>query len=394
MHKNYALFWSSDLLASLGQFTREIALYWYVYEITGSALALGILGFCEATPRLLLYPLVGVFVDRYDRLRLLILVQFSSTIPIFTLAAMYFAGILEFWHILVLEIVYAVLRSINPSASQSLLRDLVPADELLNAVALFSIGFNVARVMGPSLGGLLILWIGAGGCFLIHAVNLVISGLEMASIRLPKKSLGTAGGHFLRELGEGFRYIWHEPVILVSIAVAYVISVFVGTYQRFLPVVAKEILKVGPAGLGILMAAPGLGAIVSLSSLATMGERWKKETLLKVAATATPVFLFLFCMSGSFMLSAALLTLVGAGQAACRTIGRVILQMQVPYGLLGRIMSVFQMDQGMRSAGSIVIGTFATLFGVAFGLALTSTISLILTSIMFFRLLGSRRKDS
>jgi hypothetical protein len=114
--------------------------------------------------------------------------------------------------------------------------------------------------------------------------------------------------------------------------------------------------------------------------------------VLWVTATVTPVLVILFCLSGNFFLSVALLALVGAGQAACRTISRVILQIQVPYGLLGRVMSVFQMDTGMRSLGSIVIGTFATLFGAALGLALTSTVSLALTSALFFHLLGSVRR--
>jgi len=390
-HKNYALFWSSDVFASIGQLVREIALYWFVYELTGSAFALGILGLCEAAPRLLLYPFVGVFVDRYDRLRLLIIVQFAIAVPIFVLAALYFWGVLQFWHILVLESVYAVVRSVNPSATQSIIRELVPKEELLNAVALLSIGFNIARVVGPSLGGVLILWIGAGGCFLTHAVSLVISASAMLFIQLPRRVFASGGEKFLQEVKEGFRYIWREPVVLVSIGAAYIISVFVGNYQRFLPVFAKEVLAVGPEGLGVLAAAPGVGAVVSLSSLASAGEKWRRETLLWVTATVTPALVVLFCLSDNFLLSVALLSLVGAAQAACRTISRVILQIRVPYSLLGRVMSVFQMDTGLRSLGSVVLGTLATLMGAALGLALSSAVSLALTSALFFRLLGSPR---
>ncbi len=377
----------------MGHFIQEVALYWIAYEISGSALALGILGLCEASPRLVFGVLGGVLVDRYDRRRLLILIQFSSAIPIFVFVALYLTGVLEFWHILVLEIVSGVVRSANPSASQSLLRDLVPVDELLNAVALFTIGFNFARVIGPSVGGILILWIGVGGCFLLYGVSLVLSGLGMLFIRLSQKESDKREQNLLREVKEGFQYIWHAPVILGSIVAAYTLSVFVGTYQRFLPVFAKEVLNVGPKGLGILMAAPGLGAIVSLMFLATAGAKWKKVTLLWVTTTFTPLFLILFCWSRSLFLSVSLLALVGAGQIAFRTISRVIIQIEVPHGLLGRVMSVFVMDQGVRSVGSLVIGIFATLFGAALGLALTSVVSLTLTSLLFYRLLGSSRKD-
>lgn len=363
------------------------------YEMTGSALALGILSLCDATPRLVLGVLGGVLVDRYNRIRLLIFNQFISSVPIFVFVALHLAGVLEFWHILALQVVFGMIRSINPAASHSLLRDLVPADELMNAVSLYTMGFNFARVVGPSLGGVLILWIGVPGCFLVYGVALILSGLELLMIRLPRTDFEKKGEqNLLREAQEGFRYVWHAPVILSSIGAAYILSIFVTTYQRFLPVFAKEVLHVGPGGLGVLMAAPGLGAVVSLLFLAAAGEKWKKETLLLTTATLTPVFLIFFCLSRSFLLSLGILALVGGGQIAFRTISRVTIQMEVPRDLLGRVISVFNLDQGMRSIGSIVIGLFATLFGAALGLALTSALSLALTSALFYHFLGPRRR--
>ncbi|NIO10839.1 MAG: MFS transporter [Deltaproteobacteria bacterium] len=152
-------------------------------------------------------------------------------------------------------------------------------------------------------------------------------------------------------------------------------------------------MKVGPEGLGLLMAAQGMGGILSLSFLTPMVEKWKKETLILVAATSTPVFLILFSFSKSLPVSVALLTLVGATGVAYRTISRVIFQMQVPYEYLGRVMSVFQMDQGMRSIGSMAIGTFITVFGITLGLTLTSFVSLIFTTalfVVFFKSSGKR----
>ena len=379
----------------MGALIRDVALYWYVYEITGSPIALALLGLCDATPRLILAPLLAVFVDRYDRLRLLISVQFVTTIPILTQVFLYFFGVLEFWHILTLEIIHSAIRGINPSASQSLIRDLVPKGEITNAVALFSVAFNLARVMGPSVGGVLILWIGVGGCFLVNVVSLVISAFELLLIHLPKRELGSGGKHFVRELKEGVQYIWREPVISTSIGAAYILSVFVTTYQRFLPIFAKEILNVGPGGFGVLMSAPGIGALLSLTFLANLSEESsRKETFLWILVTISPAFLILFCLSSSFPLSVALLACVGAGQAGYRTMARVVIQTQVPYGILGRVIGVFQMDQGFRSVGSMVMGIFVSFFGVALGLILTSTISLTLTSTLFLRLLRPAHKDS
>lgn len=393
-HRDYFLFWSCDLLASVGRFVREVALYWIAYEITGSPMALGVLSLCEAAPRLVLGPFGGALVDRYDRRRLLVLIQFASALPVFTFIALYLAGVLEFWHLLALEIVFGAIRSPTPSASQSLLRDLVPSGDLMNAVALYTLGFNVARVLGPSLGGVSILWIGVGGCFLVNGVSLVLSGLGMLFIKVARFEANEASRgerNLLGEIREGIQYSWGAPAILASVAAAYTLSMFVSTYQRFLPVFAKEVLDVGPGGLGLLMAAPGVGAIVAVTFLAAIGEKWKKESLLWVTATVTPLFLVLFCMSRGFFLSVVLLAWVGGGQISFRTVSRLIIQIEVPHSLLGRVMSIFNLDQGMRSIGSLVIGAFASAFGAALGLGLTSLISLAVTIPLFYRLLRPGR---
>jgi predicted MFS family arabinose efflux permease len=329
-------------------------------------------------------------VDRYDRKLLLILVNFGSAIPIAIFLPIYAFGTLAFWHLLMLEILSGSIRAINPSAAQSILAELVPREDLMNAVSLYTVGFNIARIAGPSLGGVMILWIGIGGCYATFAVTLIVAGVGMLFLRTNKEPSIKREENFLREFKEGFQYVWHAPVILSSIVAAYTFAIFIVTYQSFLPVFAKEVLNVGPEGLGLLMAAPGLGGIASLSFLASVGERWNRAMLLWVTTTTTPIFLILFCVSPIFWLSVVLLTLVGAGQVCFRTISRVIIQIEAPRNLMGRVMSVFNLDQGMRSIGSIILGAAATLFGASLGIALTAVVSLIVTTTLFYRLLGKR----
>jgi MFS family permease len=355
-------------------------------------MALGILGLCGATPRLLLGALGGVLVDRYDRKRLLVVIEFSSALPVLIFLALYTLRVLEFWHLLALEILFGSIRAVNPSAAQSILGELVPREHLMNAVSLYTMGFNFARIVGPSLGGILILWIGVGGCYWVFAASLIVAAVGLLLIRLKDERAANPDQDFLREFKEGFQYVWNSPLILSSIVAAYAFSVFIVTYQRFLPVFAKEVLDVGPDGLGLLMAAPGVGAIASLTFLASIGERWNRGHLLWITTTITPIFLILFCASPVFWLSIVLLALVGAGQVSFRTISRVIIQIEAPRDLLGRVMSVFNMDQGMRSVGSIVMGAFATLFGASLGIAVTAGVSLIVTTTLFYRLLGKRRQ--
>lgn len=355
-------------------------------------MALGILGLCEATPRLALSVLGGAIVDRYDRLRLLTAIQFLCAVPVFAMVFLYFSGVLQFWHMAVLETLLSTIRSMNPTAGQSLLRDLVPENELLNTVALYSLGFNFARIVGPSIGGVLILWIGVGGCLVFYGVTLLISGLELLPIRLAHVANSASSTNLMQEVREGLNYIWSAPLVLSSTLAAYVLSIFVGTYQRFLPVFAKDVLQVGPQGLGVLMAASGVGAVFSLVFLDAVGSRWRRETLLWFSAKATPLLLIFFCTSRTLWLSAVLLGLLGAVQILFRTVSRMIIQVEAPRELLGRVISVFLMDQGLRSVGSIVMGAFATMFGAALGLSFCSAISMILTTATFYRFLGKPKK--
>ncbi len=354
---------------------------------------MGILGLCEATPRLALSVVGGVIVDRYDRLRLLTVVQFLCAVPVFAMVFLYFFGVLQFWHMAVLETLLSIIRSLNPTAGQSLLRDLVPADELMSAVAVYSLGFNFARIVGPSIGGVLILWIGVGGCLTFYGIALLISAFELIPIRIAKIEKPVATGNWMGEIREGLNYIRNAPLVLASTLAAYALSTFVGTYQRFLPVFAKDVLNVGPQGLGALMAASGVGAVLSLIFLDAVSRRWRRETLLWFSAKATPLLLILFCVSRNLWLSVLLLALFGAAQILFRTVSRLIIQVEAPRELLGRVMSVFLMDQGMRSVGSMVMGTFATVFGAALGLSLCSVLSIALTTVTFCRFLIKPRGE-
>jgi predicted MFS family arabinose efflux permease len=200
-----------------------------------------------------------------------------------------------------------------------------------------------------------------------------------------------AGSNWLEDIKEGLTYIQSAPLVLASTLAAYALSTFVGTYQRFLPVFAKDILKAGPEGLGALMAASGVGAVLSLVFLEALGRRWQRERLLWFSSLATPLLLMLFCFSRRLWVSVILLGLLGATQILFRTVSRLIIQVEAPRELIGRVMSIFLMDHGMCSVGSMIVGTSATIFGAALGLSLCSIVSIVLTAFTFDRLLGNSR---
>ncbi|MBI2987693.1 MAG: MFS transporter [Deltaproteobacteria bacterium] len=383
-NRNYALFVSSDFLGSIGQFVREVAVYWYVYEITSSAIVLGVLGLCESVPRLTLALFAGALADRYNRVRILQLIQFLSAIPVFIMSLLYYLGTLEVWHIIVLEVLVSVAKSASPSATQSLIHELVPEKQIMNAVALSSAAFNAARVVGPSLGGTLILWIGVGGCFLLDGIVLLIAGLELLLIRHSGPTLDSANQNFMSEIKAGLHYIRHAPTILAIMGIAYTMTILVGTYQRFLPVFAKHVFQVGPEGLGLLMSAPGVGAMLTLLVLAGRGEKGDTRKLVWVMGILSSATMIFFCMSRNLLIGLIFLALIGASQIGFRTTARVVIQYDVPVELLGRVTSVFGIDRGLQSLGSVLLGALTAAFGAALGLGTAAVVSLLVTLVLYF----------
>jgi MFS family permease len=318
----------------------------------------------------------GALADRYDRVRIFTLIQFLSALPVCVMVLLYYFGLLAVWHLIVLEIVVSVVKSASPSATQSLIRELAPEKQIMNAVALSSMGFNAARVIGPSVGGLLILWLGVGGCFALDALVLVVAGLEMLLIRRRARKVESSRQNFMGEIKVGLQYIGRAPTIIAILGVAYTTSVLVGTYQRFLPIFAKDILDVGPEGLGYMVSAPGVGAILTLFFLASGEDRGDRKKLLWVMAILSPLAVVLFCMARSLWLGLFLLGLVGAGQVGFRTVARVAIQYDVPAELLGRVISVFSIERGLNSVGSVVLGAFIAVLGAGLGLASAGALAL------------------
>jgi predicted MFS family arabinose efflux permease len=341
-------------------------------------------------PRLTLVLFAGALTDRYDRVRIMVLIHLLSALPVFVMVILYYSGLLAVWHIIVLEVIVSIVKSASPSATQSLIRELVPESQIMNAVALSSAAFNGARVLGPSLGGLLILWIGVGGCFFFDGIALVVAGLQMLLIRRRGQRLDVGKQNLLDEIRAGVRYIGNTPTIIALLGVAYTMSVCVGTYQRFLPIFAKDILQVGPEGLGLMISAPGAGAMVAVLILAGRGDRWDAKNLLWLTAILSPLFLVFFCFAPDLPSALFFLALVGAGQIAFRTLGRVLIQYEVPVELLGRVTSVFVIERGLNSVGAVILGGLTTAFGAALGLAFAAAISLAATLVFSYRFLRPR----
>jgi len=349
---------------------QNVAQSWLVWELTRSPLAIGIVAFFDSMPRLLVGALGGAIADRFDRRRVLMITQTLAMIQaiIFWLAV--WCQVIAFWHIAVLSFFLGVVNTINQTARQSLVNSLVPREDLLNAIGLQSSVFNFSKILGPTTGGIIIAYIGIADCFLVNALSFLALIVNLQMMELPpwerKKDRQSIGA----DIREGFLYVRGSRRILHIISISYVMAMFGAPYNRFLPIFATNILHVGPTGFGVLMSAPGFGATLAALTLASVkkmrvGIRW-----ICVAVLGFALSLALFAFSHFFVLSLLFLAGVGFCQIAERALSNTAIQLETPPNLLGRVLSLFFMDRGLWSLGSVFMGFSASAIGVSWTFAI------------------------
>lgn len=373
-HRNFRLLLEGALISSSGDFMQNVAQSWLVWELTRSPMAIGIVAFFDSMPRLLVGALGGAIADRFDRRQVLMITQTLAMIQaiIFWLAVWY--RVIAFWHIVVLSFFLGVVNTINQTARQSLVNSLVPREELLNAIGLQSSVFNFSKILGPTTGGIIIAYIGIADCFLVNALSFLALIFNLRMMELPPWERKRDRQSIWADIREGFRYVRGSRRIFHIISISYLMAMFGAPYNRFVPIFATNILHVGPTGFGILMSAPGFGATLAALTLASVkkmrvGIRWICTAVLGFALS-----LALFAFSQYFILSLIFLAGVGFCQIAERALSNTAIQIETPPDLLGRVLSLFFMDRGLWSLGSVLMGSAASVVGISWTFALCSVV--------------------
>jgi MFS family permease len=386
-YRNYRLLFFGTVLSHTGDFLQSMAQSWLVWTMTSSPFLLGFVGFCQAVPRLLFGAIGGAIVDRLDRRRTLIVTQGLAMVQAFAFWALVYFEAVEYWHVLALVIFLGVVNTLNQTARQSLIHVLVPRNELMNAIALNSSVTNLSKVIGPSLGGVLISIIGVSGCLLVNALSFVAIIVSVIRIDLPPWRRDIKETDFWAEVAEGYRYARGNSRLFAVLFLAYSVALVGTPYSRFLPVFATDILHAGPSGFGFLLAAPGVGAMLSGLTLASLGTVRKRGNFVIYSVFAFALFLILFSFSRSMTFSLVCLVLVGASQIAFRAVANTIVQLETPPKLLGRTLSLLLMDKGLWSFGTLFIGSVAAVIGTPSAVALSGLICAVAAAgLLIYRL--------
>jgi len=393
--RNYRLFVAGQGVSLVGTWMQQVAMSWLVYRLTGSAFLLGVVGFTSQIPTLLFAPLAGVLADRWNRRRLLIITQSLAMLQAALLAAAVFSGIIQVWQIIVLSMFLGTVNAFDIPIRQSFVVELVShREDLGNAIALNSSLVNAARLIGPTIAGLLITSVGEGVCFLINSVSYLAVLISLVAMRLaPSGPRRAQQKHVFHEFREGFSYAFSFAPIRNILFLVALISLTGMPYVVLVPVFAKEVLLGGAHTFGFLVTATGCGALVGTVYLASRKNVLGLGKIIVRAALLFAVGIATFATSKNIILSLTSLAVAGFGAmtlvASCNTVLQTILEDDKR----GRVMSFFTVAfMGMTPFGSFGAGTMAGIFGPRDTL-LIGSVCCLLGTIMFARHLpGIREK--
>ena len=373
---NYRLLWLGFILANLGLQAQQVANLWQVYELTGSPLQLGLTGLFQALAILIFGLFGGVLADAFDRRQVMLVSQSLRLLVTLALGIVTQLGIAEVWHVYAATFLVTALGILDRPARQAVIANAVPRSHLFSAVSLQISSVQASRLIGPSLAGIAISTLGLTFTYYaITATVLLVIALVLALQYAQTQERGNTS-FSLSAMLEGFKFIWAAPVIMGLIALDFGMTFF-GAYRPLLPIFAEEVLRVGPAGLGALFAAPGVGALLGSGAVVLLGDR-RFKTALALAGTAV----YAFCLaplglSHLFLLSLVLTGGLGFFDSMAATIRQTTVQLAAPDALRGRVTSVHQMfSQSGPNLGYVQVGVTASLFGVGTALVIGAALCL------------------
>jgi predicted MFS family arabinose efflux permease len=374
-----------------------MAQQWLVFQLTGSATKLAVVAACQLLPRLVLGTVGGVIVDRVDRRRLLFVTQTTAMLQSIAFLALVLTGKLTYGSILVLTVILGVADTLNLTARHALIPLLVPAAELQAGVALNSAGLNLTQIIGPSLGGVLLAVVGVPGCLAINAVSFlgILAALRAMRWRPARGLTADPARRGVRhELAEGFGYVRRREALWVPVLVAYAVAALAMAYSRLMPVFATTVLHAGVREYGWLLAAPGLGAFVASLWVASRGRRAGARQRLYRAVGIIVAALCVFALSHHILVSLAALAVVGGAQMTFRTTALALVHEATEDSHRGRVLSIFLLDYGLWSFGTLWLGVLCDAHGPAFAVLTGALSCLVVVSAVIVLARHRRRLDA
>ena len=393
-YRNYRLFFSGQSISLIGTWMQRIAMPWLVYHITGSVFLLGAVGFAGQIPTFLLSPFAGVLTDRWNRYRVLLFTQVLSMIQAIILTWLCLSGTIQVWQIVLLSIGLGCVNAFDVPARHSFVFDMVEKkQDLGNAIALNSLMFNGARLIGPSIAGIMLATTSEGFCFLLNAVSYVFVIISLLMMKLKVKSVKEKSTRILKELKDGWIYTFGFQPIKHLIILLGISSLMGMSYSVLMPVYAKEILHGGSHTFGFLMGAAGFGALSGALYLASRKTVIKLGSIVPASALLFGTGLIILSFSTVFSLSLVLMVFIGLGMMMQTAASNIIIQTITDDDKRGRVMGFYSMAiMGTAPFGSLIAGWLAKVIGTPWTI-FTGGAATIIGALFFLRKLPELKKD-
>jgi MFS family permease len=368
-HRNYRLYWFGQLFSVLAQNMEAVAQSWLVLELTDSPLLLGLTGLTFAAPTIALTLLGGVVADRADRRRIMIAAQAGSASIFLIVATLVFTRWIALWHVMALAFISGCIRAFDRPSRMALLPQMVPREDIPNAVAIGGTIWQLNRLVGPAVAGMLIYLVGiAATYYFCFAASLVAVCLWLGIHSHHQPAVGGAGG-VLQHIMDGLSFIRHNEIYYTFISMTFFNSVFGMSYIIMMPIFARSILSVGSQGFGFLQSAGGAGALFGVLLAAYFAHVRRKGLQAIAGAMVFGILLVIFAYSPWYALSLALALLLGASSQFYITTINAILQVNVPDSLRGRVMGIYGLTWDLMPVGGMIAGVIAEFGGAPLAVA-------------------------
>jgi len=383
-HRNFRLFWTGQCVSLIGTWMQNIGQSWLVLQLTGSPLKLGIVTALQWLPVMLLSFAAGPLVDRYPKRRILLATQTALMLLALILAGLVWSGRVQYWHVLVLALLLGCINTVDNPTRQSFVIELAGRDDLMNAISLNSTVFNLARILGPAVAGMLIGAVGIAPCFLLNGISYLAAIWALASLDLAAAPQARAELH-LREYAAsitgGIRYLGSKPQLLWPIVLIGLLSLFVMNYSVVIPIFARGPLHGGARQFGFLMTALGIGSTAGALTLAARSRSGPSLNMLLLGGLGMSTFSLTVGLQHGFLASCALLAATGFCQITCTAQINATLQINASDAMRGRVMSVFNLAfGGVTPIGSLYAGSLVNGAGAAVDLVVSGAIGILATA--------------
>lgn len=389
----YRWFWISISIGFLALQMQMVARGWLVYEMTDSPLALGLVSGAWGLSILLLSLFGGLIADRVEKRNLIIAGQALSGFLYLAVGILIAFGVIQLWHLIAASFIDGMILSLTMPSRQAIIPELVERTRLLNAIAFNSTGMNITRIAGPILAGFLVKPIGVSGVYFVTTALYLLAIVAMRKVPTTGTVTMVQRASIVKDLAGGFAYVRHQPILLTLLALEFVVNLLGWPYATLMPVFARDVLGVSAAGLGILVSAGGVGALLGSLGLASLGNFRRKGLLLFSFIIVFGGGLILFSNTRLLPLSLLLLLAIGGSSTACFTMNNTLIQVNTSQEVRGRVMAIYMMMWTAESIGTLPISALAGTIGAPLSVSACGLLLVLLAVATFFLVPNLRRLE-